>query len=860
MALVFLFVPMMIVSCDDEEVPKFTEEGEDAEIVFPITDVINTNLVGDIAVMGSGFDEATSYIFSRVQGQKHQINVGQTTLPETVKALFIDQKSFDAMDVDYLDQIYEWYNNGVAICMHKPEMWTAFYVVWHLRWKELGMDVSVAEIESKAQARVASRAIDNVVNDFDMIAMKKGGNVFQLCDIYAPNEVYTDTIEIVSHFENGDIIERDSVVTTTSVEPTPYQYGKFAEEAVEWLMETDEEKQERASRASITGSGLSDNPYKIVTNVKGYNIGSSKAGVNVNTPLTINVWVSTMYNFERDEDYYSVVVQEDFDASQIYKGEYFLHDEGFFGNTYHLAGLTWRDMEIRTRWPDNGYTLRSQYDVLPQGKASPIVTEEISGWEAGAEVSIGISDVAVVPSYGFSYEKKVTSVEEDVTLTNSTVADGNWMSWKYDFANQVEYTGRWGSADFKEPPTNATSRSQSYQNQSWKWVISDTRTQADNPFTFDLHINSMRFLYARTDKSLNLSRNDQLSFQLKLDENMFSFELPVPRRFKHVYSLTTDEVSDVREFNQLMDALRQVSTNFNSLYNKLIRLDDEGNSVGRTAVTYDALRTMVGQEWYALAKEIQGKKIAVEKPYKFYVIDEDGNKLNMVKLEKGEYQQVGTYLVIAPDGIHIEEGTAGLDEGDVFNADVNGFSLTFKVTKKNEECCLVDVPSDYKGELAVPSYVNSLKVTSVANNAAYRRSGITSLKIPNSVKTIGAYAFSGIGITSLELPENVLFINHDSFTSCKNLEKIVLPGSLDSVDYGAFGDCFSIKELHCKGKNPPKYYYDDDEFYADEYYGMLVELVELEVYEKAVLYVPKGCKKEYRGEWPWNKFKNIVEE
>ena len=226
---------------------------------------------------------------------------------------------------------------------------------------------------------------------------------------------------------------------------------------------------------------------------------------------------------------------------------------------------------------------------------------------------------------------------------------------------------------------------------------------------------------------------------------------------------------------------------------------------------------------------------------------DSGRKMkNMVKLEKGEYRQVGTYLVIAPDGIRIEEGTTGPDEGDVFTADVNGFSLTFQVTKKNEECSLVEVPSDYKGELAIPSYVNSLKVTSVGAHAARHRSGITSLKIPNTVKTIDSNAFSEIGITSLELPEGVLYLGHQSFFGCENLEKIVLPSSLESVNYWVFFYCPSIKEIHCKGKNPPKN-------------NTLNGFVNTKVHDNAVLYVPKGCKDTYKNS-AWKKFKNIVEE
>ena len=161
---------------------------------------------------------------------------------------------------------------------------------------------------------------------------------------------------------------------------------------------------------------------------------------------------------------------------------------------------------------------------------------------------------------------------------------------------------------------------------------------------------------------------------------------------------------------------------------------------------------------------------------------------------------------------------------------------------------MVEVPSDYKGELAIPSYVNSLKVTSVGDNAARQRSGITSLKIPNTVKTIGVYAFSEIGITSLELPEGVLYIDDRAFEDCENLKKIVLPSSLESVGTKVFGYCYSIKEVHCKGKNPPKGKHS------------LETLVSYEVRESAVLYVPKGCKDKYAKIWMWYYFNNIVEE
>ena len=251
-----------------------------------------------------------------------------------------------------------------------------------------------------------------------------------------------------------------------------------------------------------------------------------------------------------------------------------------------------------------------------------------------------------MPATGCPMATKATA-SVSCCMASSTISD--------DFASQVYFSGTIGHPTLNEPPTNATCRSLSYQKQSWKWVVGNTANRGTEPFAFNMKLVSMRRTHAYGSTVWGVkSGQEQVVRPLTVDRTEFTFDLPVPQRCKHIYGLTTDEIGDLAEFNNLMTALRNVSTNFNSLYNKLIRLDSEGNPVGRTGVTYAALQRMVGQKWYALANEVQGKKIAVEKTYKFYVKDEDGNKLDMVSYSNGTYSQVGTYLVIAPDGIRIE--------------------------------------------------------------------------------------------------------------------------------------------------------------------------------------------------------------
>ena len=67
---------------------------------------------------------------------------------------------------------------------------------------------------------------------------------------------------------------------------------------------------------------------------------------------------------------------------------------------------------------------------------------------------------------------------------------------------------------------------------------------------------------------------------------------------------------------------------------------------------------------------------------------------------------------------------------------------------------------------------------------------IKDLVIPNSVTTIGDYAFSGCsGLTSITIPCNVTSIGNRTFESCSGLTSITIPNSVTSIGEGTFSDC-----------------------------------------------------------------------
>ena len=82
------------------------------------------------------------------------------------------------------------------------------------------------------------------------------------------------------------------------------------------------------------------------------------------------------------------------------------------------------------------------------------------------------------------------------------------------------------------------------------------------------------------------------------------------------------------------------------------------------------------------------------------------------------------------------------------------------------------------------------------NNAAFAESGLTKIKIPDRVISLGNSTFSRcFDLESVSLPKNLNWIGNSTFSECTSLESITFPQDLNSIGEAAFFQCTGLTKL-----------------------------------------------------------------
>ncbi len=158
------------------------------------------------------------------------------------------------------------------------------------------------------------------------------------------------------------------------------------------------------------------------------------------------------------------------------------------------------------------------------------------------------------------------------------------------------------------------------------------------------------------------------------------------------------------------------------------------------------------------------------------------------------------------------------------NAETEYQSSYYTYTISNGEAIITDVDESISGSITIPSTLGGYpvtcvgtfafgytrltsitipdSVTSIGDYAFYNCTALTSVTIPDSVTSIGSFAFSGCsGLTSVNIPNSVTSINYGAFSGCTGLTSVTIPDSITSIGACAFGSCTGLTEINVDADN-----------------------------------------------------------
>ena len=120
--------------------------------------------------------------------------------------------------------------------------------------------------------------------------------------------------------------------------------------------------------------------------------------------------------------------------------------------------------------------------------------------------------------------------------------------------------------------------------------------------------------------------------------------------------------------------------------------------------------------------------------------------------------------------------------------------LVYKVSDDRTYAEVVNYTGNAKRVKIEKEYIG-LPVKNIYDQSFKNNKTIVSVIIPDSVTSIGNYAFYDCSLTSVVIGDGVTTIGYSAFSHCSSLTSVVIPDSVTSIGNDAFSDCYALTSV-----------------------------------------------------------------
>jgi len=185
--------------------------------------------------------------------------------------------------------------------------------------------------------------------------------------------------------------------------------------------------------------------------------------------------------------------------------------------------------------------------------------------------------------------------------------------------------------------------------------------------------------------------------------------------------------------------------------------------------------------------------------------------------------------------------------GDSFTVNGINYQVTLESATANEVIVRENLTNFYTGAIVIPATVTnsatniSYTVTAIGDAAFFGRA-ITSISIPNTVRTIGESAFFTCNsLATVNIPNSITSIGKSAFYSCNAIQSLTIPKSVQSIGTLAFYGCQSLVNIYTDNPTPLDLTNSANVFFGVPEYP-------------CTLHVPTGSKAAYQAANQWRDF------